>query len=116
MHVGQWLVASNSSGATKVFSPWFPRGADNAVFTYESIKTVGSATLTITVVHKNREDTGNGTSAGDTWTAVAGSAFKTQTILQLKELVRFEFELTSSSGDAFCLYRMLAPTWFNDAE
>ncbi len=118
MHIGQWLVTNNTK-TVRVKSAWFPRGADNAVFTYEEIETVGSPTLTVKVFHRSIEETGSGavaTGEGSGWSSISGTGFKTRRYDALKEMVRFEFELTGTSAslDAM-LYRVLAPTWFNTA-
>ena len=46
MNIGHTLLAD-----TKVFSPWFPREADNAVFTFEQIKLTTGATFTVNGQH-----------------------------------------------------------------
>ncbi|MBK8099554.1 MAG: hypothetical protein IPK26_20790 [Planctomycetes bacterium] len=116
MHIGQWLVTAGAK-TVKVRSPWFPRGADNAVFTYEEIETVGAPSFGVSVFHRSVDDTGNGVAAtgeGSGWSAVSGSNFKYRRYNGLKEMVRFEFELSGETEtmDAV-LYRMLAPTWFD---
>lgn len=115
MHIGHTIVQGSSS--TDLFSPWFPREADNAVFTYEQIK-LESSSFTVEVWHKNTEDLGDGTQLTGTFTA--DSTFSNiyyHTFEGLKELVRFRYELNSGDwevgGPCFVIYRMLAPTWFN---
>ncbi len=118
MNIGQLLVVEEG-GQIVVFSPWFLKGADNAIFTYEEIQMIGSPTFLVEVFHRKQEETGNGSAAtgeGSGW-LTAGS-FMHRRYNNLKELVRFRFTLTSSnSGEAFesMLYRMLQATWFDKA-
>jgi hypothetical protein len=47
------------------YSPWFPRGADNAVFMAEILKdTFTGNSMEITVYTKNAEDEGSGATPG----------------------------------------------------
>lgn len=112
MHTGQWLITDTGT-TIKVFSPWFPRGADNAIFTYETIVANGSAELVVKVVTKSTETSGDGAVATATvgWANVTGSSFYTARYEGLNELVRFQYEIAKGS----LLYRMLPPTWYNTA-
>ena len=114
MNAGQWLIADSTK--IKVFSPWFPRAADNAIFTYEKIVVVGSPTLLVNVVEKSKDDPGNGTATSATFSAILGTSFFKATGEDLKELIRFQYELNAGEGGVEAiLYRMLAPTWYSDA-
>ena len=104
MNVGQTLEA----GAV-VWSPWFPRGADNGVFTYELIDTGASATLTVAVFHKNTDETGPGADTSASWADVdSNTNFQAAKVTDLKEMVRFKYTAATS----WVLYRMLTPQWF----
>ena len=120
MHIGQWLMTETGAGKIKVFSPWFPRGGDNAIFTYEKIFLIGGQTFTVKVVHKIIDTAGDGAVAtaasGWNWTNASGTSLWTARYDKLKELVRFQFELEATDDVARILYRMLNPTWFNDAQ
>jgi hypothetical protein len=114
MHTGHWLVTSGTT--TKVLSPWFSKGGCRAIFTYEKIVEIGSPTLTVRVIHKNEEDTGEGSfaTAATAFGLVAGTALYTGEFENLKEMVRFQYELAQGEeGTEMLLCRMLAPTWFN---
>jgi hypothetical protein len=134
MHIGETLLAGSD-----LFTPWFAREADNAIFTYESIVVAGDATLTVTAYTKNSEDTGEGALAatGTVTTTTSGSFTKLKVIDGLEELVRFKITVTGNpvSGElilpspcdpeteidvdplfvSYVVYRFLQPTWFNKA-
>jgi hypothetical protein len=134
MHIGEKLLAGSD-----LFTPWFAREADNAIFTYESITIAGDATLTVTVYTKNSEDTSEGALAatGTVTTTTSGSFTKLKVIDGLEELVRFKITVTGNpiSGElltpgscvpdtsfnvdplfvSYVVYRFLQPTWFNKA-
>ncbi|MHC4898444.1 MAG: hypothetical protein ACYTGW_15185 [Planctomycetota bacterium] len=134
MHIGETLLAGSD-----LFTPWFAREADNAIFTYESITIAGDATLTVTVYTKNSEDTSEGALAatGTVTTTTSGSFTKLKVIDGLEELVRFKITVTGNpiSGElltpgscvpdtsfnvdplfvSYVVYRFLQPTWFNKA-
>jgi len=110
MYIGQTLLEGSN-----VFSPWLSREADNAIFSYEIIKSGGTPTFTVTVWHKNEEDTGEGDSLTATFSEiVSGSGIYAATVTGLKELVRFEYDVTGSPGD-YILFRMLESTAYNKA-
>jgi hypothetical protein len=135
MHIGEILMSGDVA-----FSPWFPREADNAIFTLQIIATFGeSVALTVEVFSKNSEDTGPGSEVGNaiTWETVdSNAAFKAAQFLVngsfsgFDELVRFKFSVSTGSDqlpvaagfaqlDAsdmmWVRYRMLMPTWFDTA-
>jgi hypothetical protein len=110
MQIGELILAS-----MKTRTAWFDRPADNAMFTYEIISDPDSVGITVKVLHKNYEDTGNGADAVVSWNTTG--AFRTGSISGLKEQVRFEIEGgVPISGSPGVLYRILAPTWFNKAD
>ncbi len=111
MQIGEVITTGMSTR-----TPWFPRAADNAVFTFELISNPDSSTLTVTVLHKNHDDTGNGTTATGTFTQIATSGFYSLELSGLKEQVRFEVAATGGDVHGAVLYRILAPTWFNTAD
>ena len=112
MHIGQTLLAD-----TKLFSDWFPREADNAIFSYEYMKeTAGVTSFTVTVYHKNTEDPGEGVVKTGSFSELpTDTDIFTLRLEGLKEMVRFSFEVAGSWTDApaYSVYRMLPPTWYN---
>ena len=123
MHIGTLLMTlGGEEGAEEYYTPWFPKGADNAVFTYEIIRqNFGSGgSIQVDVFTKNREDIGsNGTSKGTISTNFAGTTFYEHTVTDLRELVRFKITLTPGSskptGQEGVVYRILPPTWYDKA-
>jgi hypothetical protein len=71
----------------------------------------GAGLLTVTVWHKNREDSGPGTEITTGWTSLA-TGFKSLQVDGLKELIRFEYTVGGGEG-SWVIYRMLQPTWFD---
>lgn len=110
MHTGHTLLSD-----TKVFSSWFPREADNAVFSYQQIKLTDGAGFTVKVYHKNTEETGDGTDTTASFSEIGSTGIFTAPVTGLKELIRFSYEVTGdwSTGKKYVVYRMLAPTWYN---
>ena len=107
MQIARFVITSQAT-----LSPWFPRGGDNAIFAYEALKSLYSGdNMAVTVLHKNREDSGAGAiHSTPTWST--SGTLRYATFSGLKEMVRFGF---SCSGIAGVVFRMLPPTWFDDA-
>ena len=109
MQIGEVLTSGMSTR-----TPWFDRPADNAVFTYEIISNSGSGTIDVNVLHKNYEETGDGTDTSVTWSpATSAVGFHTGTVTGLREQVRFEIAVTGDGASV--LYRILPPTAYNTA-
>src|SRR5262245_39615578 len=103
------------TNTTTYYSPWFPRAADNAVFTAEVLQdTFGNGGIELEVFTKNTEDEGSGGSAVATLSALAGSFFEAN-VIGLKELVRFGITFKASSAGEGAVFRMLPPTWYDKA-
>jgi hypothetical protein len=113
-------LATIGTNVAQIMTPWFPRRADNARFAYEVTTLFGhNPQLTVTVLHKNREDLGPGAELFVNWTS-AGANFASGVAVGLKEMVRFavsvelqDVEKEDDFGSAF--YRILEPTWFDQA-
>ena len=115
MYPGQWI--HTAAGKVTLWSPWFPRAADDAIFTYEEMVNDGG-TLVVKVFGKDTEEPGDGTEVtGSSFSQISGTNFyKTAVVAGMPELVRFRYELTRDEADpASVLFRMLSPTWFDQA-
>jgi hypothetical protein len=110
-------IIALSTSAKVYYTPWFPKGADNAVFTMERLEhTFGTSALAVTVYHKNREDEGSAPgSAVATFTNLSGTSFYEASCTGLKELVRFRLAFTASAVGQGVILRFLAPTWYSTA-
>ena len=110
MYIGQYLPVGSD-----VYSPWFPREADNAIFTFETIDkdTASSPDLTVKVYHKNTETAGPGAelTAASAFASIDSTKYESGRFTGLKEMVRFKFSVTGS----WVLFRMLQPTWYDTA-
>lgn len=125
MNIGTLLVTLAPASAEVYFTPWFPKGADNAYFTYEIIrKNLGTGTptgsFTVEVYTKNREDAGSqGTSVSGSWTQLTGTDFHEFKAENLRQLVRFKITLqggqNAPTGQQGVVYRILPPTWYDKA-
>lgn len=116
MNIGTTLMAMGSTAARTYYTPWFPRGAENAVFTYEVIQALaGAGTFAVTALHKNREDQGaEGASlvASGGFSQIGTSGFFHGIATGIKELVRFKIVVTPAGASDGVVYRFLAPTWY----
>lgn len=125
MTIGTLLVTLASASAEVYFTPWFPKGADNAYFTYDIIrKSLGTGTpagsFTVQVYTKNREDAGSqGASVSGSWTQLTGTDFYEFPAENLRQLVRFKITVkggtTPPTGQEGVVYRILPPTWYDKA-
>jgi hypothetical protein len=126
MNIGTLLMTFGST-AHEYYTPWFPKGADNAYFTYEIIRqnfgTGGSPGFTVEVFTKNREDVGSqgdpNTAVTGSWTNLTGTIFYEFKAESLKQLVRFKITVkggtTPPAGQEGVVYRILPPTWYDKA-
>jgi hypothetical protein len=97
------------------YSPWFPRGADNAVFMAEILKdTFTGNSMEITVYTKNAEDEGSGATPVATLSTLTGG-FVEANVTGLKELVRFGMEFKAGAAGEGAEFRILPPTWYDKA-
>lgn len=114
MFEAQLLYGSGSVTPTNtvVYSPWFSRRADNALFTLDVVAISASASITVRAFHKNTEDTGDGTLVGTIATRTT-SGRTTTSIAGLKEQVRYEYSVGSGTSK-WVMFRMLAPAWYED--
>jgi hypothetical protein len=56
------------------YTNWMPRGGDNAIFTYEKIED-SNVTLRVDVYHKDNDDPGEGTKAGEITVQIGSSDY-----------------------------------------
>lgn len=116
MHIGTSLMAMGSTSAKTYYTPWFPRGAENAVFTYELIQALPvGGTFAVTALHKNREDQGaEGTTlvASGSFSQIGSSGLYHGVGTGIKELVRFKLVVTPAGTGDGLVYRFLPPTWY----
>lgn len=108
------IVALDTSQQT-YYTPWFPKGADNAMFALEKVLDTIAGGITVTVFTKNREDEGSAPgSAVGTFASLSG-AFHEVACQGLKDLVRFRIVFTASAAGQGVICRFLPPTWFDTA-
>lgn len=108
--------------AKSYYTPWFPKAADNAYFTWEIVhQNFGSGGgITVTAYTKNPEDVG---SEGEVTSfpinvQIGSSGFYEKKCENLRRLVRFKITITpgtSPSGPEGVCFRILAPTWYDTA-
>lgn len=109
------IVALNTSAAT-YYTPWFPKAADNAIFTMEKIlDTISGTAVAVTVYTKNREDEGSAPgSLVATFSTLSGNILEAK-CTGLKDMVRFRITFTAASAGQGLIYRFLPPTWYDMA-
>lgn len=103
---GQTLNAGDT-----VYSPWFPKQAENCVFWADLIDKTGSPTLTISVLNKTENATGDGT-LNASFTAMTNAGIAQKGVTGLLQLVRFKYAVT---GTGTVVFRMLTPVWYDGA-
>lgn len=117
MFQAQLLLCSSPS--QPVFSPWFPRQGDNLRATVELIANGASANITVTVLTRASDVTGNGSPIGSTFGSSGGTLGRTTQEFTptdgINELVRYKFDPGATSG-GWVLFRMLTPVWFDSAK
>lgn len=109
------LLFGKAETSVRVYSPWFVRQADNALFTLDLVWIQAPGSLKVRVFHKNREDAGNGTLLGDGEIGLTSAGRVTGEWSGFKELVRYRFSVdVQVVGQApKVLFRMLSPCWFD---
>jgi hypothetical protein len=95
-------------GATAFSSPQFPRGGFSAVFSLECTHIKGSPTLTVTVQHRNVEDTVWATAG--TFSAITTTGVYTLDVTDIKEIVRLSYGIAGSDLEGFHVI-VAAPAW-----
>jgi len=116
MFEAQLLIAKSS--AYEIYSPWFPRGGDNAIFTADVIELDGAA-VTIYADTKSSQDDGAGTPVTSGTSIAANSVGRTSNewdAAEFKDLVRYRFSISGDNPGNWILFRMLPPQWFDDVE
>jgi hypothetical protein len=112
------IVALDTTAVT-YFTPWFPKGGDNAVFTLEKIQdTCVTTAFSAAVYHKNQEDEGSApglpTTPVGTFATLTG-AFQEVDCSGLKDLIRFAVTFRASAAGQGVVFRFLQPTWYDTA-
>ena len=108
MVIGTTLLPS----ATPYKSPIFGRGGESAVFNIDMLNIEGSADMTVTVQHKNAEDTSWGTLGAFALIDAIGLA--TLEASGIKEMLRFLYAVGGSVGSGdFVHFFVYAPTWMD---
>lgn len=95
-------------GSTQ-YSPTFSRKGMSATFIVQVLQLVGSPGLTVTVEHKNLEDT-SWTTAG-TFSAISTVSIARLDVASLKEQLRFGFAISATNAWEGMLMSTLAPAW-----
>jgi hypothetical protein len=111
------IVALNTSAQTW-YSPWFPKGADNGVFTVEVVQstlTGNDPEFEIGVYTKNLEDEGSAPTSVGTLAPVGSSTFYEVSGTSLKQLVRLAITFQAGAVGEGIVLRVLAPTWYDTA-
>ena len=110
MLIGEMITRLN--GAAR-YSPPFPRGGQDVLFSLDSMDVPGgSVQLDIVVEHKDESATT--WSNWGSFTAITTTGVKTLTLTGAKEVIRFKFSISAGLSpqvyDTF-LFNMLAPNW-----
>lgn len=106
------LIVTDAN-APEVFSPWFPRQADNAVFTLEIVAKQGSTKLTVQLFTKTTDDAGDGGAVASP--TDVGSVGRTALPQEgeMQTLVRYRYTASAGSAGDWILFRLLPPVWYD---
>jgi len=102
-----------------IYTDWFRREGDYAVFVAEALSITASTTVTIDVYHKssNAESAMDGTSTGKSISLTAagrGSVdMGASSAVALRELVRFKISCDVGSSNKWAIVSLLPPSWYN---
>jgi len=116
MILGQEFIAIDVDRT--FFTSWFPRGADNAVFTLEVIHSNLTGTLVVTAYTKDSEDPGSSPTSAGTFSQLGGTDLWTLSATSLQQLVRFKVTVPAGNEGGIAesvVLRFLPPTWFATA-
>lgn len=92
------------------YSPEFPRGGLAGVFVIDVTHVVSTPDVTVTIEHRNAEDTSFAAAATFSTISAVGTAIQEAT--SLKEIIRLKFTFDAGDGALAGLHFVLqAPTW-----
>ncbi len=95
---------------TAYLSPDFGRGGLAAAFAVDVTQVVGTPSVTITVQHRNSEDT-TYTDLGS-FTAITAAGLYPLDLTGIKEIARFEYEFDAGDASTDGIhFLMQAPSW-----
>ncbi len=95
---------------TPYFSPEFPRGGLAATFSIDVTQIVGSPNVTITIQHRNAEDT----TFGDlgSFSVISSAQPDAKDLTGIKEIVRFKYAFDGADASTDGIhFLMQAPAW-----
>ncbi len=115
MFIGQLVVLS--TGDEVIYTPWFPRSADNVILTYEEIENGTNVTPTVTVFTKRAEEAGAepGSSIG-TFAQLSTTGIFQASVTNVSDLVRMKMSFTSGAKGGVYRYRFMNPVWYATAK
>ena len=97
-------------GGEDYYSPPFGRGGNAAMFSMDVTHVTATPSVTVTVEHKNTDDTA-WTGAGG-FAAITGVGVSTKDLSGLKQQIRFKFAFDAGdAADAGIHFMMPAPAW-----
>jgi hypothetical protein len=69
--------------------------------------------MTAVLFHKNLDEVGPGVAPSGTPALLTKAGVVTGTVQGVKELVRFQFNVSATGADDYFAFRMLMPVWFD---
>ncbi len=109
--IGQTVVGDDQLPAATYYSPWFSRGSDAATFFLQTLHVSTNGQVIVTIEHKNMADADSAASTAATFSTASAVGTIGMAATGLKELVRFKYAVSASSGSAWLHIRMLPPMW-----
>jgi hypothetical protein len=127
MFDSQTIIATGTGATTTLYSPWFPRGGDHAIFGLEVqawSQSDPDTKLKIEVYHKKREESGDGALAGSASDKIEIASNASEPWRSTRDwgsvgfydLVRFKITFTADSSTQWAIFRILAPIWYDSVK
>jgi hypothetical protein len=109
--IGQSVVGDDNLPAAVYYSPWFSRGSDAATFFLQLLHVSTNGQVIVTIEHKNLADPDSAASTAATFSTASAVGTFDKAASGLKELIRFKYSVSATSGSAWLHLRALPPIW-----
>lgn len=109
--IGQTVVGDDSLPAATYYSPWFSRLADAATFLLQLLHVSTNGQVIVSIEHKNLADPDSAATTAATFSTASAVGTFEKAASGLKELIRFKYAVSASSGSAWIHQRVLSPIW-----
>lgn len=109
--IGQTVLGDDNLPAATYYSPWFPRQSDAATFFLQTLFVSTNGQVIVTIQNKNETDADSSATTAATFSTASSVGTIEKAASSLKELIRFKYAVSASSGTAWLHIRMMPPMW-----